>query len=130
MRKLNKISTNGEDVSVSTSFCDDIRRIIAEERNNAVRSVDFHRVMMYWRVGERVFVEEQRRQDRAEYGSYLVKHLAHVIEPEFGSGFSVRQLELARQFYRTYPIANALRSQLNWMQYRLLIRINDDYKRE
>jgi len=27
-------------------------------------------------------------------------------------------------------IANALRSQLNWMQYRLLIRIDDDYKRE
>jgi predicted nuclease of restriction endonuclease-like (RecB) superfamily len=58
------------------------------------------------------------------------KNLSAVVEPEFGSGFSVRQLELSRQFYRTYPIANALRSQLNWMQYRLLIRIDDDYKRE
>jgi len=29
-----------------------------------------------------------------------------------------------------YPITNALRSQFNWVQYRLLIRIDDDYKRE
>ncbi|MDR3202725.1 MAG: PDDEXK nuclease domain-containing protein, partial [Bifidobacteriaceae bacterium] len=46
------------------------------------------------------------------------------------SGFSVRQLELARQLYRVYPIANALRSQLNWAQYRLLIRMDDPDKRE
>jgi hypothetical protein len=67
--------------------------------------------MMYWRLGERIFVEEQREQERAEYGAYLIKNLASMTENEFGSGFSVRQLELARQFYRTYPIANALRSQ-------------------
>lgn len=50
--------------------------------------------------------------------------------PEYGSGFSVRQLEQSRQFYKIFPIANALRSQLNWTQYRLLIQINDPYKRE
>lgn len=52
------------------------------------------------------------------------------IEKEFGSGFSVRQLERARQFYRTYPIATALRTQLNWYQYRFLIQIDDKDKRE
>ena len=50
--------------------------------------------------------------------------------PEFGSGFSVRVLEQSRQFYRTYPIANGLRSQLNWTQYRTLIQIADPDKRE
>ncbi|MCL2655133.1 MAG: PDDEXK nuclease domain-containing protein [Coriobacteriia bacterium] len=61
---------------------------------------------------------------------YLIKELARTIEPEFGSGFGVRQLELCRQFYRTYPIANALRSQFNWFQYRLLIQITNLSKRE
>jgi hypothetical protein len=42
----------------------------------------------------------------------------------------MRQLERARQFYRLYPIASALRTQLNWSQYKLLIAIDDDYKRE
>ena len=32
---------------------------------------------------------------------------------------------MCRQFYRLYPIANALRSQLNWTQYRLLIQIEN-----
>ena len=62
-------------------------------------------------------------KDRADYGTYLIKNLAKQLEPEYGSGFSVRQLEMCRQFYRLYPIANALRSQLNWTQYRLLIQI-------
>ena len=39
---------------------------------------------------------------------------------------SVRQLEFCRQFYRTYPIANTLRSQLNWSQYRRLIQIDEN----
>ena len=50
--------------------------------------------------------------------------------PEYGSGFSVRQLERSRQFYRLYPIASTLRTQLNWSQYKLLIAIPDKDKRE
>jgi hypothetical protein len=42
----------------------------------------------------------------------------------------VRQLELMRQCYRVFPITNALRLQLNWAQYKLLIRIKDEDKRE
>jgi hypothetical protein len=114
----------------SQNFYDDIKQIIADAQHNAVRSVEFHRVVMYWKLGERVFIEEQRGQDRAEYGQYLLKNLASVIEPKYGSGFGLRQLERARRFYRTYPIATALRTQLNWFQYRLLISINDDRKRE
>jgi predicted nuclease of restriction endonuclease-like (RecB) superfamily len=127
---MDKLQNKSGELEISKSFYDDIRQIIMEAQGNAVRSVDFHRVSMYWRIGERIFVEEQRGQDRAEYGTYLIKNLSDVIESEFGSGFSVRQMELARQFYRTYPIANALRSQLNWYQYRLLIRIDDESKRE
>lgn len=81
-------------------------------------------------MGERIFIEEQKGQDRAEYGAYLLQNIALEIGAEFGSGFSVRQLERARQFYRTYPIATALRTQLNWYQYRLLIQIDDNDKRE
>lgn len=108
----------------------DARKIIIESRNNAVRSVDFCRVQMYWNLGKRIFEEEQMGKDRADYGTYLIKNLADKLEPEFGSGFSVRQLELCRQFFRTYPIANTLYSQLNWSQYKLLIAIKDEHKRE
>lgn len=108
----------------------EVRDIIASARQNAVRSVDFCRVQMYWNIGKRIFETEQQGKERAEYGSYLLKNLAKRLEPEYGSGFSVRQLELCRQFYRIYPIANTLYSQLNWSQYKLLIAISDEYKRE
>ncbi len=74
--------------------------------------------------------EEQQKKERADYGSYLVKKHAEKLETEYGSGFCIRQLEQSRQFYRLYPIANALRSQLNWSQYRRLIQISDADKRE
>jgi len=111
-------------------FFSEVRNIIEEARNNAVRSVDYCRVQMYWNIGRRIFEEEQQGKERAEYGTYLIKNLAEKLEPEYGSGFSKRQLELSRQFYRTYPIANTLYSQLNWSQYKLLIAIPDVDKRE
>lgn len=108
----------------------DILRIIDNARSNAVRSVDCCRVQMYWQMGKRIFEEEQQGKERAEYGIYLLKNLAKQLQPKYGSGFSYRQLAFCRQFYRLYPIMNALRSQLNWTQYRLLIQIDDPDKRQ
>jgi predicted nuclease of restriction endonuclease-like (RecB) superfamily len=112
------------------AFLADMRNIILDSRKKAVRSVEYTRMMMYWHLGERIFVEEQHEQDRAQYGASLIKNIASYLESEFGSGFSVRQLELCRQFYRTYSSVDAVRPQLNWFQYRLLIRIDDENKRE
>lgn len=108
----------------------DVRQIIETSRSNAVRSVDFCRVQMYWHMGQRIFEEEQQGKERADYGAYLLQNLAKRLEPEFGSGFGYRQLKFCRQFYRTYPNRNTLCSQLNWSQYRMLIQIPDHDKRE
>ena len=112
------------------SLYQEVRQIIDSARGNAVRSVDFCRVQMYWNIGRRIVEEEQQGKERADYGAYLLKNLAKALEPEYGSGFSYRQLNFCRQFYRTYPIMNSVRSQLNWTQYRLLIQIADSDKRE
>ena len=114
---------------VNQSSIADIKQIIEQSREDAIRSVDFQRVQMYWHIGRRVFEEEQQGKDRADYGTYLIKFLSEQLQPEFGSGFSKRQLELIRQFYRTFPIANAVHSPLNWTQYKLLIRIESEDKR-
>ena len=114
----------------TVNILDDVRKIIDTSRSNAVRSVDFCRVQMYWNLGRRIFEEEQQGKERADYGMYLVKTLATTLEKEYGSGFGKRQLERARQFYRVYPIASTLRTQLNWSQYKMLIAIEDPVKRE
>ena len=115
---------------IHKNFLGEIKEIIDASRRNAVRSVDFCRVQMYWHLGKRIFQEEQQGKNRADYGTYLIKSLAAELEPEYGSGFGVRQLERSRQFYRLYPIATTLRTQLNWSQYRMLIQIDDPDTRE
>ena len=129
---MNEIDNSKPIVSqaATQSLIQDLRQIIETARANAVHSVDFCRVQMYWNLGQRIFEEEQQGKERADYGTYLTRNLAKLLEPEYGSGFGVRQLEQARQFYRTYPNANTLRSQLNWSQYRKLIQIDDPDKRE
>ena len=115
---------------VSTKLIQDAKQIIESARENAVRSVDFCRVQMYWKLGKRIFEEEQHGKKRADYGAYIVKSLAEKLEAEYGSGFGIRQIERARQFFLLYPIASAVRTQLNWSQYKMLIAISDPDKRE
>ena len=106
-----------------------IQTIIGTSRDRAIRSVDNERVLMYWQIGKVIFEEEQAGKERAEYGRYLIKSISDVFQPQFGTGFTVRQLEMNRQFFRTFPIANALRSQLSWTHYRVLIRLENEDKR-
>ena len=108
----------------------DLKFLIADASQNAIRSVDFHRTVMYWKIGERIFNEEQHGKERADYGNYLIKYLSEQLQPEFGSGFSVRQLERYRQFYRMFPIASTLRTQLSWSHYKLLLSVDNEDKRE
>jgi len=115
---------------INQSIITDIKVIIAQARDNAVRAVDHQRTLMYWHIGKRIFEEEQDGKDRADYGKYLTEFIADELEPEFGSGFSKRQIELFRQFYRTFPITNTLYSQLSWSQYKLLIRLYSPEQRE
>ena len=117
-----------EEVNKNEQFYTEIRQIIETARTNAIRSVDFSRVQMYWLLGKRIFEEEQQGKDRADYRAYLIRNLAEELTPLYGSGFSVRQLKFCRQFYRMYPIGNTLRSQLNWTQYRLLIQKKVDFQ--
>ncbi len=114
---------------INQQIIGDIKAIIANAQEKAIRSVDFERTLMYWHIGRRIFEEEQQGKERAEYGKYIIKYLSEQLQPEFGSGFGIRQLELIRQFYRLFPIANTLYSQLNWSQYKLLLRIEDEHKR-
>lgn len=108
----------------------EVRAIISQAKERAISAVDHERVLMYWYIGKKIFEEEQQGRDRADYGKYLIKYLAEQLQPEFGSGFSRRQLEQFRVFYRLFPIAHTLCAQLAWSHYRLLIRIDNQHARD
>ena len=112
------------------NLTNDIKYLIASSQEKAIRAIDFERVILYWSIGKRIFEEIQGGVARAEYGKSLIKKLSSELEPLYGSGYGIRQLELMRQFYKIFPNTNTVCSQLNWSQYKLLIRIEDENKRE
>ncbi len=116
-------------MKISKTILTDIQSIILQSRNNAVRSVNFERVLMYWKIGKRIFEEEQLGEERAGYGTFLIKTLAEKLEPDYGTGFSTRQLERFRQFYRIFPNASALRTEFGWTHYKLMLSIENEDKR-
>jgi predicted nuclease of restriction endonuclease-like (RecB) superfamily len=100
-------------MKLSKNIISQIQQVISNAQSSAIRAVDNQRVLMYWQIGK-----------------YLIKSISNEFQPQFGTGFSVRQLERYRQFYRQFPIASALRSQFNWTHYKLLLSIEDQNKKE
>lgn len=117
-------------MNLNESIITDIQSIINNAKNNAIRAVDHERVLMYWQIGKRILEEEQGGKDRAVYGDRLIPYLSKQLLPKFGSAFSARNLSHFRQFYRTFPIVYALRTQLTWTHYRSLLSIDIQEKRD
>lgn len=115
---------------ISPTLVDDIRHLILSGRTQVVTAVNVAMVSTYWAIGQRIVEEEQKGQARAEYGAYLLQELSQVLTQEFGKGFHVRNLQMIRKFYLTFPIANTLCSQLSWSHYRLLLRLENPEARD
>ncbi len=116
-------------MELNKSIIRQIQAIISTAREKAIRSVDTERVLMYWEIGRVIFEEEQHGKDRAEYGKFLIKSISKEFQPQLGTGFSVRQLERYRQFYRMFPNTSALRTQFSWTHYKTLLSIDNQDKR-
>ena len=62
---------------------------------------------------------------QAEYGKGVLQQVSEKLTAEFGKAYSIRNLQMMRQFYLAFPNANTLCSHLSWSHYRLLMRVNN-----
>ncbi len=60
----------------------------------------------------------------------MLKELSKQMTQDFGKGFTVANLKNMRQFYLIFPNGYALRSELSWTHYRLLMRVENENARE
>lgn len=107
----------------------EVKSVIEESRNTAYRAVNFAMVQAYWSIGKLIVEEEQKGEERAEYGSELVEQLSQRLT-DYGNNFNKRNLWYMKQFYQTFPKVNALRSELSWTHYRLLLKVEKEEARE
>lgn len=104
-------------------FYRSVAEVLRAARTQAYRAVNFAMVEAYWHIGRMIVEEEQQGQERADYGTALIRHLSVRLTEEFGKGFDARELRRIRQFYLSFPIRDALRPELAWTHYRLLVRV-------
>jgi len=102
-----------------------LRLLIQRSRQQALHVVDVVQVRTCWEVGRHIVEFEQGGAEHARYGSNLLIRLAERLSREFGKGLDERNLRNMRAFYQVFPIWNAVRSELSWTHYRLLLRVDD-----
>lgn len=102
-----------------------IRDIIDQVRSHVRQVVNSAMVLAYWDIGRIIVEDEQAGQERAGYGRQQLKRISEQLTQKYGKGFDVRNLRNMRRFYLVFPNRNAVRTELSWTHYRLLIRIEN-----
>ncbi len=114
---------------MNEKFYNEIKNILNIARNKVYKTANFVMVEAYWNIGKSI-IEEQGGNEKAEYGAGLIKELSKQMTQDFGKGFTVTNLKYMRQFYLMFPNSHALRDELSWTHYRLLIKVENDNARE
>ena len=116
---------------IEMNYYNEIKNIIEErETNKRVRELKDNRedLLSRWNIGK-LLVDAQGGEERAKYGSSLIKEWGKKFSKEYGNNYSERNLELFRKFYNCFPISNALRSKLNWTQYKIILSLKNENER-
>ena len=115
-------------LEIEDSIYKEIKSILEQARNKVYKVANSTMVEAYWNIG-RVIVEKQGGNNKAEYGTALIKNLSKKMTKEFGKGFTVANLKNMRQFYLIFQKSYALSDQLTWTHYRLLMRVENENAR-
>ena len=132
---------------ISTLFLKQITDVLKTAKRNVKTAVNLNMVYSYYEIGRMISEEEQRGNERAEYGKYILKELSAFLTKEFGKGFSITNLKQMRQFYKIYSkdrIGQTLSDQsgnlsqsengrqfyLSWSHYLKLMRIDNINERQ
>ncbi|WP_317854609.1 PDDEXK nuclease domain-containing protein [Chakrabartyella piscis] len=116
-------------MNLDKSILNDIREILYSARNKVYQTANNAMVLAYFEIG-RAIVEKQGGNEKAEYGADLIKSLSIELTEEFGKGFKTSNLKDMRQFYLTFQKSHALRGELSWTHYRLLMRVENENARK
>ena len=122
----------------SSKLAERIEKLINEARKRTIAVVNTTMVYTYYEVGRIIVEDEQQGEQRAEYGTELLKHLSEQLSSKFGKGFSVQNLANMRQFYLTYSKDEIFQTvsresevgfTLSWSHYLKLMRITNPEER-
>jgi hypothetical protein len=119
-------------VGVPPALLADLRELIESARSVVAQAVNSALVLLYWQVGQRIRTDVLRDR-RAEYGEQILPTLSAKLVPEYGQGFSARNLARMVRFAEVLPdrqVVVSLSRQLGWNHFVEIIPLKTDLKRE
>ena len=125
MKKKLDVSDNQ---TLAESFVWEVKQLIEQGRQQAYSSVSKIMIDTYWKIGEKIVLQEQKGKERADYGAHLIELLAKNLEQSYGKGFSSRYLRAFRQFYIVVPNYEIWKSRfpnLTWTHIFKSLRVQD-----
>jgi hypothetical protein len=96
-----------------------LRELILSARQTVARGVNAALVVLYWQIGQRIRTDILREK-RAEYGEEILPTLSAKLIPEFGQGFSGRNLARMIALAEAFPdakIVAILSRELGWSHF-------------
>lgn len=106
-----------------------VKEVIFQARERVFRVANSALLLSYWQIGQLIVEDEQQGKARAEYGKLIIKNLSKRLTMEFGKGYDESNLRNMRSFFQAFPIRDALRHELSWTHYRLLLRQENEKKK-
>lgn len=123
MKKEEIIANN-----IDSSFIAEVKKIVEQGRQQAYASVSKLMIETYWKIGERIVLQEQKGANRAEYGAQIISKLSEELTRVYGKGFSKRNLQYFRSFYLTFnnlEIVQTRLHNLSWSHFLQALRCDD-----
>ena len=99
--------------TIDASFLAEVKHIVELGRQQAYASVSRLMIETYWKIGERIVLQEQKGANRAEYGTQLISQLSEELTRTYGKGFSKRNLQYFRSFYLAFSDLEIVQSRLH-----------------
>ena len=112
----------------------DLKNIIELSQKQAYQAINTALVYRNWLIGYRIAEEELKGEDRAEYGTTLIRKLSKELTNEYGKGYTKTNLYSFYSFYKMYPnifhsVSGKSVPLLSWTHYRTLIQVKDEKAR-
>ena len=118
--------------SLTNNYINEIKAILSNARRQAYRAINSAMIDAYWKIGERIVLEEQNGKERADYGKEILQNLSAILTQEFGKGFSYRSLREIRQFYLTFADVEKWRTlfaKLTWSHFQRVLKVSNEQAR-
>ena len=113
------------------NYLKNIEELIVENeagKKSVVLRDNSNTLLTYWNIGK-LIVEAQGGDARAKYGDNLISEWGRKLSEKYGKGYNKSNLSRARTFYLYFPIVAAVRQQLTWTHYRLILPLKNENER-